>query len=88
LSKDETLEVTTALIFLVKTTIRPRFDDNLVVIGNVEFGNCLLEFGVGLADIDKNVEFFAVGKGVLASICVHCGMHKLTVSKPLGVPCQ
>ena len=79
MSEDESLEVTTTLIFFVKTSIRPRLNDNLVVIGDVEFGNCLLEFGVSLADVDKDLEFFAI-KGVRLDVCKKCNTQTYSVN--------
>lgn len=61
LSKDKTLEVATALIFFVKTTVGPGFDDDFVVVWNIQVLDRLLEVGIGFADIDQDVEFFAAG---------------------------
>jgi hypothetical protein len=85
LGKDETLEVATTFILFVQTTVGPGFDDNLVVVRDIQLGNCLLKFRVGLADIDKNLELLTIKKSAL--IC-KCTITKLTESKQLDAPFQ
>ena len=60
LGENETLEVAAAFVLFVKTTVGPWFDDNFVVIRDVQVGDSLLEFRIGFADIDENLELFAV----------------------------
>lgn len=85
LGKDETLKVTTALIFGIKTSIRPWFDDNLESFGKFKFANGFLEQGRLLADLDKNIEFLPISRldGNLFEQTT-----RLTVSKQLDVVCQ
>ena len=65
LSEDKTLEVATTLIFFVQATVWPGFDNNLVVVRDVQLSNCLLEFRISLADTDKNLKLLTIKKSAL-----------------------
>lgn len=88
LSKDKTLEVATTLIFFIKTTVGPGFDDDFVVVWDIQVLDCLLEVGIGFADIDQDVEFLAVGVLAICGVRLWDSTRTLTESKRLDVPCQ